>query len=752
MAKQAEKQNGKKRSHKAEIPTVHAPITDQPITDTIEKNYMPYVMSVIVSRAIPEIDGFKPSHRKLLYTMYKMGLLTGNRTKSANVVGQTMKLNPHGDAAIYETMVRLTRGNASLLHPFVDSKGSFGKQYSSSMVYAASRYTEVKLDKFASELFVGIDKNAVDMADNYDGTMKEPVLLPTTFPNILVTPNLGIAVGMASNICSFNLAEVCDATVALLREPDLSTDKLLAIMPAPDFPGGGEIIYDAESMRKVYETGSGSVRIRSKYRYDKASNCIDILEIPYSTTIEIIMKRLTEMIKDNQLREVVDFRDEIDLSGFKLTLDLRRGTDPDALMLKLFKQTKLEDSFSCNFNVLIDSAPRQMGVAEILREWIKFRSSCLRRELAFDLEKKKEKLHLLVGLGKILLDVDKAIKIIRETKKESEVVPNLCQGFGIDSRQAEFIAEIKLRNLNREYIVNRINDIDVLKNDIASTEAILADEFKLRELIASQLTEIKKKYGKPRLSTIVAAHEVAVYNPEEHVENYPVKLFLTKTGYLKKITEKSLRGNDEQKLKENDCILFSTDAENVSELAFFTDRGQVYRCRAQDVSDCKASEFGEYLPAKLGFDENEKPLLMHVGSEWSENVNMVFVFENGKGVRVPMSAYAIKGNRRKMTGAYSTLSPLVGIFKETVPFEILIKTDTERAIVISTSLIPQKTTRTAQGVQLITLKKGSKIAGVYSDFADRFESTKGYKKIKIPASPVLLVEKDMEKMQVKIDV
>jgi DNA gyrase subunit A len=742
----------KKKVDEKPIPAPHAPATDQLITDTIEKNYMPYVMSVIVSRAIPEIDGFKPSHRKLLYTMYKMGLMTGARTKSANVVGQTMKLNPHGDAAIYETMVRLTRGNASLLHPFVDSKGSFGKQYSSNMVYAASRYTEVKLDKFSAELFDGIDKNAVDMVDNYDGTMKEPVLLPTTFPNILVTPNLGIAVGMASNICSFNLAEVCDATIALLRHPKIDTDKLLDIMPAPDFPGGGEIIYDREAMRRVYETGSGPVKIRARYRYDAEANCIDILEIPYSTTIEIIMKRIGDMIKDNQLKEVVDFRDEIDLSGFKLTLDLRRGVDPDALMLKLFKNTKLEDSFSCNFNVLIDSVPRQLGVMDLLREWIKFRCLCLSRELTFELQKKQDKLHLLLGLGKILLDIDKAIRIIRGTEKDSDVIPNLCKGFGIDTRQAEFIAEIKLRNLNREYILNRVNEIDSLRKDIADIESTLADELKLKKLIADQLTAIKKKYGQERRSSIVSSEDIAVYNPEEHIENYPAHFFLTADGYFKKITTQSLKGNDEQKVKEGDRIIAELDGENVSELAFFTNQGQLYRCRALDIPTCKASELGEYLPSKLGFDEGEKPIFMRIGTEWPDDRRMVFVFENGKGVKVPLSAYAVKGKRRKMTGAYASTSAVVGIFEESEPFELLIVSSNDRAIVLSTSLIPEKTTRTSIGSQLITLKKGSKVATVISDFSDRFESTKGYKKLKIPATPVLLVEKDMEKMQIKIDV
>ena len=493
---------------------IYAPVEEQLITDTIEKNYMPYVMSVIVSRAIPEIDGLKPSHRKLLYTMYKMGLLTGNRTKSANVVGQTMKLNPHGDMAIYETMVRLTRGHEALLHPFVDSKGSFGKQYSSNMRFAASRYTEVKLDPFCAELFKGIDKDAVDLVPNYDNTMQEPVLLPTTFPNILVTPNMGIAVGMASNICSFNLGEICDGTIAVLKNPNVSTDKIMDIIKAPDFPGGGAILYDREEMKQIYETGSGSVKIRSRYNYDKAQNCIDIIQIPYSTSIEVILNKISDLVKEGKLKEVVDFRDEIDLSGFKLTLDLRRGVDPDKLMLKLFKLTPLEDSFKCNFNVLIDSTPRQLGVVPIIKEWIKFRLACLKRELQFDLKKKKDKLHLLLGLGKILLDIDKAIKIIRHTEKEEDVVPNLMSGFGIDEIQAEYIAEIKLRNLNKQYIINRINEIEGLQAEIAKIEDILADELKQKALISTQLSDIKKKYGQPRRSQIIHMDDVVAYNAE----------------------------------------------------------------------------------------------------------------------------------------------------------------------------------------------------------------------------------------------
>ncbi len=743
------------RKKKAEVVEVlpPAPAKDQPITETIEKNYMPYVMSVIVSRAIPEIDGFKPSHRKLLYTMYKMGLLSGPRTKSANVVGQTMRLNPHGDAAIYETMVRLTRDYAALLHPFVDSKGSFGKQYSSNMATAASRYTEVKLDKFSSELFVGIDKDAVEMIDNYDGTMKEPSLLPTTFPNILVTPNMGIAVGMASRIAPFNLAEVCDATVALLKSPKLTVDELLDIMPAPDFPGGGEIIYDRDTMRRIYETGEGPVKIRAKYRYDKAANCIDILEIPYSTSIEIIMKKIAEMMKANQLRDVVDFRDEIDLSGFKLTLDLRRGAEPDKVMLKLFKSTALEDNFSCNFNVIINSSPMQLGVLPLLKEWISFRKGCLSRELTYELNKKKDKLHLLLGLGKILLDIDKAIKIIRNTQKESEVIANLCRGFSIDEIQAEYIAEIKLRYLNREYLINRINEIDSLRKEIADLEETLADDIKMKRLIAKQLGEIKKKYAQPRRSTITSAESIEIYRPEEHIENFPAHFFLTAEGYFKKITDKSLRGNDEQRLKDGDRIIAEFDGENISELAVFTNKAQLYRFKANDFGVCKASEMGEFLPAKLKFDDGEKPIFIRFDKDWDDKRNMVFVFENGKGVKVPLSAYAVKGTRRKMTGAFSAVSPIVGIFEEEKnPFELLIISSADRAIVVSTNLLPLKTTRTAAGSQLILLKKGASVREVLINFGDRLESTKGYKKTKIPATPVLLEEKDIEKMQIGIDI
>ncbi len=745
-----------KKSKKSTSPTepaVIAPIQNQIITDTIEKNYMPYVMSVIISRAIPEIDGFKPAHRKLLYTMYKMGLLTGNRTKSANVVGQTMKLNPHGDMAIYETMVRLTRGNESLLHPFVDSKGSFGKQYSSEMKFAASRYTEVKLDSFCNELFRGIDKNAVDMVDNYDNTMKEPVLLPTTFPNVLVTPNTGIAVGMASSICSFNLAEVCDGTIAVLKNPKVSTDKILDIIKAPDFPCGGAIIYDRETMRQIYETGSGSVKIRSRYNYDKAENCIDIIQIPYSTTIEVIMKRITELVKEGKLKEITDFRDEIDLSGFKLTLDLRRGVDPDKLMAKLFKLTPLEDSFKCNFNILIDSSPKQLGVVDIIKEWIRFRVVCVRRELEFDLGKKKDKLHLLLGLGKILLDIDKAIKIIRHTEKEEDVIPNLMDGFGIDKIQAEYICEIKLRNLNKEYIINRINEIEGLQSEIAKIEDILGDELKIKALIASQLTDIKKKYGQPRRSQLIHSDDVVEYDEDDHVENYNVRLYLTKEGYFKKITLQSLRGNDEQKLKDGDSIIITQDTDNLAELIFVTDKCQLYRAKVADFDCVKASVMGEYIPAKLGMDEGEKPVFMRVQKDYAAGENFVFIFENGKGVRVPVTNYETKANRKKLINAYSPVSPICGIFyeKEKEPFEIMLVNSEDKAIIIKTSLIPVKATRTSGGVTLMTLKNGQKLTECIKDFDDYYDTAKGYKKLKIPATGQLLAEKDIMKQQLKFD-
>ncbi len=720
---------------------VYAPIVYQPITETIEKNYMPYVMSVIVSRAIPEIDGLKPSHRKLLYTMYKMGLLSGGFTKSANIVGQTMKLNPHGDASIYDTMVRLTRGNETLLHPLIDSKGTFGKQYSSSTVPSASRYTEAKLAPICQELFGGIEKNAVDMVDNYDATMKEPALLPTTFPNVLVMPNMGIAVGMASNICSFNLGEICDGTIAMLRKPRLPLDKLMELIKAPDFPGGGAILYDEEEMKRIYTTGVGSVRMRARYVFDKENSCIEIIQIPYSTTIELIMAKLTALYKEGKIKEITDFRDEIDLNGFKLTLDVRRGTDPDKLMAKLFKLTPLEDSFRCNFNILIDSTPRTMGVQEILREWIDFRLQCVRRELRFDLKKKKDKLHLLLGLGKILLDIDKAIRIIRKTEKESQVVPNLMAGFDIDEIQANFIAEIKLRYLNREYIINRLAEIEDLQKEIADMEETLKDELKQKALIIGQLTEVKKKFGQPRRTQIISAGAVKEYKEEEHVENYPARFVLSREGYFKKITFRSLQGNDEQSFKEDDEQLYLVDGQNTDNFIFLTNRQQLYRAKAEDFDTTKASALGDYLPVKLKMDADEKPILMNIQNKYPAKENIVLIFENGKGVRISVANYEITGNRRKITSAYSKNSPVVAAFYEKSPMDIMITSSDGRAILIKSSLIPVMATRTSGGVTLMSMKKGVKIVSATNDPKKIPEDAKGLKKIKIPSTGVLIDKK-----------
>ena len=731
-----------------------APVHYQPITETIETNYMPYVMTVIVSRAIPEIDGFKPSHRKLLYTMYKMGLMNGPRVKSATIAGRTMAIHPHGDAGIYETMVRLTRDYEALLHPFVDSKGAFGKQYSSNMKASAPRYTEARLEGFCAEIFKGIDKDAVDMVDNYDGTTTEPVLLPTTFPNVLVTPNMGIAVGMASNICPFNLGEICDGTIAMLKKPNISTERLMELIKGPDFPGGGLMLYDAAQMRQIFETGVGPVRLRARYSYDKEANCIDILQIPYSTTIEQIIDKIADLVKSGSLKEITDFRDEIDLSGFKLTLDLRKGVDPDKLMTKLFKVTTLEDSFKCNFNILIDSAPRQMGIAEILREWIFFRMGCVRRELTFDLGKKRDKLHLLEALAKVLLDIDLAIKIIRKTEKEEEVIPSLMTGFDIDEVQANFIAEIKLRHLNREYILNRIAEMENLRREIAELEAILGDDLKIKAYIANQLAEIKKKYGKPRITQIMDAGEVKVYDPEESVENFPVKLLLTRDGYFKKIavTPRTVFSLEDQKLKDGDVVTTVLDGENRDELVFFTDKCQVYRAAVDDFECLKAATMGDYLSTKLKMDEGEKPVYMEIRKDYPEGENYVFVFENGKAVRVPVTAYVTKGNRRKLTGAYSDTSPIVAVFTDTdkKPVDILMISSQDRAILVKSSLIPVKTTRTSGGVQIMTLKKGATLAKAVTD-VESYQNAKSYRKLKVPASGSLLEEKNVEIQQIKID-
>ena len=721
---------------------IYAPIQDQPITETLEKNYMPYVMSVIISRAIPEIDGLKPSHRKLLYTMYKMGLLTGPRTKSANIVGQTMKLNPHGDQAIYETMVRLTQGNATLLHPLVDSKGSFGKHYSTEMKYAASRYTEAKLAQICAEFFKDIDYNAVDMVDNYDGTMQEPTLLPTTFPNILVMPNTGIAVGMASNICSFNLSEVCDGTIALLRNPKTTTAQIMDIIKAPDFSGGGTIIYNRTAMERIYETGTGSFKIRARYRYDKAQNCIDIIEIPESTTIEPIMKKLDELAKAGKLKEVSDFRDEIDLSGFKLTLDLKKGVDPDRLMLKLFKLTPLEDSFKCNFNILVDSAPMQLGIVAILNEWIRFRLICLKRKLIFELGKKRDRLHLLLGLGAILLDIDKAIRIIRRTEKEADVVPNLMSGFNIDKIQADYIAEIKLRNLNREYILNRIADIEGLQKEIAELEATIADELKQKAYIIKELTEVKKKYGQPRLSQILPEEDIEVYREEEFIDDYKVRVAVTKEGYFKKITFQSLRGNDEITAnKDGDELLQVFDTTNTAELLIFGSCANLYRFKLSDFDCTKASALGDFLPAKLGMDSGERPVYMMVYEGFSAKSRMVFIFENGKGVRIPLSCYETKSPRKKLVNAFSNASPIVGAFLERDIPELLIISSDKKAIVIKPSIIVEKTTRSASGTTVFTLKSGQRLTkAIKKPENSALSAVKGLNKIKLPAPGVALAD------------
>ncbi len=737
----------KKKEIDTSVVEQDAPIVNQPITDTVVKNYMPYAMSVIISRAIPEIDGFKPSHRKILYTMLKMGLMTGPRTKSANVVGQTMHLNPHGDASIYDTLVRLTKDNESLLHPFIDSKGSFGKQYSSD-AYAASRYTEVKLDPFCNEIFRGIDKNAVDFIPNYDNTTTEPLLLPTAFPNILVSANMGIAVGLMSKICSFNLAEICDGTIQILRNPQTDVDQMLDIVKAPDFPGGGQLIYNRQQLADIYKTGTGSFAVRSRYVYDKNQNCIDIIQIPYSTSLDIIMKKLTELAKNNQLREVTDFRDEIDRNGFKLTLDIRRGVDPDNLMNKLFKLTPLQDNFSCNFTVLIGNVPKQLGLIEIIKEWIKFRINCVKRELSFDLQKKKERLHLLQGLGKILLDIDKAIKIIRQTPNEKDVIPNLIKGFDIDEIQAEFIAEIKLRNLNREYILKRTQEIETLTAEIADIEDLVSSEARLKTYISKQLKEIKAKYGKPRQTQLIYEEDISEYVEQNTVEEYAVKLVFTKQGYFKKMLAQPSRANDEQKLREDDEIIAFDDAKSSDDILFFSDGGQCYKSSVEQFETIKASSSGDYVPAKLGFDKGERAIFMKTFDKNSLIGNFVFIFENGKAVRIPASAYETKSNRKKLTGAFNVSSPVVAIFYEIKPFDILLLSDVNKAILISSSLIPLKQTRSSQGVSVFSLKQNQKIEKALRDYNQKGE--KSYRKQKIPATGIPFETMDINDNQIKL--
>lgn len=702
-------------------------IVEQDVGETMRKNFMPYAMSVILSRAIPEIDGFKPSHRKLLYTMYKMGLLNSDRTKSANIVGQTMRLNPHGDSAIYDTMVRLSRGYEALLHPFVDSKGNFGKAYSRDMVWAASRYTEAKLDDICKELFKDIDKDTVDFVDNYDSTMKEPTLLPASFPTVLVNANTGIAVGMASNICPFNLAEVCQTTIALMRDPEAD---IFQTMQAPDFPGGGQLIFDRSEMEKIYNTGRGSFRVRSRYTYDKSANCIDVTQIPPSTTLEAIIEKVIDLVKQNKLKEISDIRDETDLNGLKITIDLKRGTDPDKLMQKLFKLTTLEDSFACNFNVLIAGAPRVMGVRELLEEWTAFRVECVRRRTYFDLQKKKEKLHLLLGLQAILLDIDKAVKIVRETEEEAEVVPNLMIGFGIDEIQAEYVAEIKLRHLNREYILKRTAETDELKKDIDELEAILASKSKVKSIIIKELEEVANKYGKPRKTMIIYADEVEDVEIVEEVADYPVNLFFTQEGYFKKITPQSLRMSGEQKLKVGDEITQQLEGTNSMDLLFFSDKSQVYKLKAAEFADTKTSVMGEFIPARAQMDEGERAVYLAATGDYSGF--MLFFFENGKAAKVDMSAYQTKTNRKKLLNAYSDKSPLVAALHIKEDCEILLTSSSGRMLLFHTGLIAPKTTKNTQGVQAMNVKKGQRViaASVYEE--GTLKNPARYKK-KLPA-------------------
>ena len=681
-------------------------IVQQDISDTLRQNFMPYAMSVIMSRAIPEIDGFKPSHRKLLYTMYKMGLLGPTRTKSANIVGQTMKLNPHGDAAIYDTMVRLARGYEALLHPYVDSKGNFGKAYSRDMAWAAPRYTEAKLEAICKELFQDIDKDTVDFVDNYDSTMKEPTLLPATFPSVLVNANTGIAVGMASNICPFNLAEVCRTTIALLRDPEAD---IFATMQAPDFPGGGQILFDRAQMEKIYNTGRGSFRVRSRWTYDKAAGCIDITQIPPSTSVEIIVEKVVDLVRQNKVKEIADIRDETDLEGLKITIDLKRGTDPEKLMQKLFKLTTLEDSFACNFNVLIAGAPKVLGVRELLEEWTAFRIECVRRRTYFDLQKKKEKLHLLQGLQAILLDIDKAIRIVRETEEEAEVVPNLMIGFGIDEVQAEYVAEIKLRHLNREYILKRTAELEDLERAIAELEGILGSKSKVKNLIIKELEAVAQKYGQPRRTRILFADEIQEEAVVEEVPDYPVRLFFTQEGYFKKITPQSLRMSGEQKLKEGDQIAQEMDAQNGDELLFFSDKCQVYKAKAWEFEDTKASVLGDYIPAKLQMEEGENALYLVDAKDFSGFV--LFVFENGKAAKVELSAYQTKTNRKKLLNAYSDKSPLAAVLYLPEDREVMLTASSGRMLLFHTGVIAPKATKNTQGVQAMNLKKGQRVIG-----------------------------------------
>lgn len=720
-------------------------VVEQPIVSTIRENYMPYAMSVILSRAIPEIDGFKPSHRKLLYMMYKMGLLNGGRTKSANIVGATMKLNPHGDSAIYDTMVRLSRGYEALLHPYVDSKGNFGKFYSRDMAWAASRYTEAKLDAICNELFRDIDKDTVDFVDNYDNTMKEPSLLPVAFPSVLVNANTGIAVGMASNICSFNLREICETTAALIRDPD---HDIKSTLPAPDFTGGCQIIYDENVINQVYETGRGSIKLRAKYVYDKSANCIDILSIPATTTCEVIIEKVIDLVKQGKVKEISDIRDETGIDGLKITIDLKRGIDADKLMTKLYRFTTLEDSYACNFNVLIAGVPRVLGVKALLEEWIAFRIECVRRRTYFDRNKKADKLHLLRGLEKILLDIDKAVKIVRETDEESEVVPNLMIGFGIDEIQAEYVAEIKLRHLNREYILKRTKDLEDLEKEIAELDEILKSKARIKTIIVKELKSIAEKYGQPRKSIIIY-DDVARYEEETvEIPDYPVNLFFTKEGYFKKITPQSLRMSGEQKLKDGDEIIQELEFTNNCDLLFFTDKCQVYKAKADDFAQTKASVLGDYVAAKLGFDEGENAVKMVATKDYKGM--LLFAFENGKAAKVPLESYATKTNRKKLTGAYSDKSPLVGLLYMPEDEEVLFKASSENMLLVHTGALALKTTRSTQGVAVLKPKKGHRLFSIERYKDGTFTNPKRYRIGSLPARGALPVNDDSKDEQLSL--
>lgn len=720
-------------------------VVEQPIVSTIRENYMPYAMSVILSRAIPEIDGFKPSHRKLLYMMYKMGLLNGGRTKSANIVGATMKLNPHGDFAIYDTMVRLSRGYEALLHPYVDSKGNFGKFYSRDMAWAASRYTEAKLDAICNELFRDIDKDTVDFVDNYDNTMKEPSLLPVAFPSVLVNANTGIAVGMASNICSFNLREICETTAALIRDPD---HDIKSTLPAPDFTGGCQIIYDENVINQVYETGRGSIKLRAKYVYDKSANCIDILSIPATTTCEVIIEKVIDLVKQGKVKEISDIRDETGIDGLKITIDLKRGVDADKLMTKLYRFTTLEDSYACNFNVLIAGVPRVLGVKALLEEWIAFRIECVRRRTYFDRNKKADKLHLLRGLEKILLDIDKAVKIVRETDEESEVVPNLMIGFGIDEIQAEYVAEIKLRHLNREYILKRTKDLEDLEKEIAELDEILKSKARIKTIIVKELKSIAEKYGQPRKSIIIY-DDVARYEEETvEIPDYPVNLFFTKEGYFKKITPQSLRMSGEQKLKDGDEIIQELEFTNNCDLLFFTDKCQVYKAKADDFAQTKASVLGDYVAAKLGFDEGENAVKMVVTKDYKGM--LLFAFENGKAAKVPLESYATKTNRKKLTGAYSDKSPLVGLLYMPEDEEVLFNASSGNMLLVHTGALALKTTRSTQGVAVLKPKKGHRLFSIERYKDGTFTNPKRYRTGSLPARGALPVNDDSKDEQLSL--